>query len=126
MSDRFCEILKSKSEEILGETDHFSILYEPMPVSKGHCLIVTKQHRGDAFELTQEEWSDFGNAIALAKRLAEQHNPDGYNIGTNCGKSAGQSQFHFHAHFMPRYGGDVSNPIGGIRNILSNNIPPKL
>lgn len=126
MSDRFCDILKSKPEEILGETEHFSILFEPKPVSEGHCIIITKQHRVDAFEVSSEEWADFGNAIAVAKELAQKSNPDGYNIGVNCGEAAGQSQFHFHAHFIPRYKGDVPNPIGGVRNILNNNILPKL
>lgn len=125
MTDVFCDILIAKREEVLGETKYFSILHEPRPVSPGHSIIITKRHAQDAFELNAEEWSDFGAALVLAKELAQVGNPDGYNIGMNCGASAGQSQFHFHAHFIPRYVGDVPNPLGGVRNILGNSIPPK-
>jgi diadenosine tetraphosphate (Ap4A) HIT family hydrolase len=45
--------------------------------------------------------------------------PDGYNIGVNVGAAAGQSRIHVHAHLIPRYVGDVPNPAGGIRRVLS-------
>lgn len=125
MQDVFCDIFNSNTEAFLGETEHFVIFDEPRPVSKGHCLIVTKIHRQDAFEVTAEEWADFGKAINLAKSLVSNHNPDGYNIGTNCGEYAGQSQFHFHVHLIPRYKGDVANPRGGIRNLMGNAVAPK-
>jgi diadenosine tetraphosphate (Ap4A) HIT family hydrolase len=44
--------------------------------------------------------------------------PDGFNIGINEGKAAGQTIDHLHIHIIPRFFGDVKNPIGGIRNII--------
>ena len=44
--------------------------------------------------------------------------PDGFNIGINEGKVAGQTIDHLHIQIIPRYKGDVENPTGGIRNIM--------
>ena len=44
--------------------------------------------------------------------------PDGYNFGNNDGVAAGRTIHHLHIHIIPRYIGDVENPIGGIRNII--------
>ena len=46
--------------------------------------------------------------------------PTGYNIGMNCGESAGQSIMHLHVHLIPRYDGDVENPRGGVRGVIPN------
>jgi len=44
--------------------------------------------------------------------------PKGYNIGNNEGIIAGRTVHHLHIQIIPRYKGDVKNPIGGIRNII--------
>ena len=51
--------------------------------------------------------------------IGSQHAPDGYNIGVNIGKAAGQSRMHVHVHLIPRYAGDVPDPRGGIRCVLT-------
>ena len=44
---------------------------------------------------------------------------DGFNIGMNCGESAGQTVFHCHVHLIPRRKGDVEFPKGGVRHIIA-------
>jgi len=44
--------------------------------------------------------------------------PDGYNIGVNEGEAAGRTMHHLHIHIIPRYYGDVENPVGGIRHVI--------
>jgi len=44
---------------------------------------------------------------------------DGFNIGMNCGETAGQTVFHCHVHLIPRRKGDVENPRGGVRHIIA-------
>ena len=52
------------------------------------------------------------------KMLDEQYQPDGYNIGVNCGEAAGQTVFHVHVHLIPRYDGDIEDPSGGVRGVI--------
>jgi diadenosine tetraphosphate (Ap4A) HIT family hydrolase len=51
--------------------------------------------------------------------IQSQYSPDGYNVGVNIGRAAGQSRMHVHVHLIPRYAGDVPNPAGGIRCVLA-------
>jgi ATP adenylyltransferase len=44
----------------------------------------------------------------------------GFNIGMNCGASAGQTIFHAHIHLIPRRGGDVDDPRGGVRGVIAD------
>jgi len=48
----------------------------------------------------------------------KKFNPDGYNIGINCGEAAGQTVMHLHIHLIPRYKGDIENPRGGVRGVI--------
>jgi diadenosine tetraphosphate (Ap4A) HIT family hydrolase len=69
--------------------------------------------------MTTEEYLD---AFALIRRvkdlLQEKFQPQGFNVGVNCGDVAGQSIPHAHIHLIPRYTGDVPSPRGGIRHII--------
>ncbi len=47
-----------------------------------------------------------------------ERKPDGYNIGVNEGEAAGRTIDHLHIHIIPRYAGDVSDPVGGIRHVI--------
>jgi diadenosine tetraphosphate (Ap4A) HIT family hydrolase len=50
--------------------------------------------------------------------IQEKYNPDGFNIGININKEAGQTIFHAHIHMIPRYNVDVENPKYGIRGVI--------
>ena len=41
-----------------------------------------------------------------------------FNFSINIGEAAGQSVFHCHMHFIPRYKGDVPNLKGGVRGVI--------
>jgi len=104
-------------EKWLYHSKHFFIVPDKYPVSDGHLLIISKQYRHDFFELTEEEKKELPELITVAKTLIEKTlNPTGYNIGINCGASAGQTVFHFHCHVIPRYEGDMKDPRGGVRH----------
>jgi len=108
-----------QEDRIIYRNDLFFVIEDAFPVSPGHLLIVSNIIRKDYFELTEQEKIVLASTIAIAKTLIEKkYSPHGYNIGMNCGESAGQTVFHFHCHLIPRYTGDMENPKGGIRHCI--------
>jgi len=102
------------------QDDYFFIIKDLYPVSPGHLLIISNQVKKDYFSLTGDEKIHLTKMIEIAKDLIEKEfQPDGYNIGMNCGESAGQTVFHFHCHLIPRYKGDMENPRGGVRHSIA-------
>ncbi len=102
-----------ENELALGRFDDF-------PVNPGHMEFVTKRHVETFFDTTLEEKLAIFELIDKAKTMLDQRfAPNGYNIGMNCGQSAGQTVMHVHVHLIPRFNGDVENPRGGIRGIIS-------
>ncbi len=96
----------------------FAVL-DGFPVSKGHTLVIPKRHVATIWELTAEEYVDAFYLVRQVKDVIQKEfNPQGINIGVNCGEAAGQTVFHAHIHIIPRYSGDVHNPRGGVRNII--------
>ena len=77
------------------------------PATKGHALILPKEHYANLYELPEDTAAD---AIKLAqrmmKRMTERLDCDGFNIVQNNGEVAGQTVFHFHMHLIPRYKND--------------------
>lgn len=107
-------------ERILYKGEYFFIIKDAFPVSPGHLLIISNQVRKDYFDLSPTEKTQLSITIEKAKAIIDsEYNPDGYNIGMNCGEAAGQTVFHFHCHVIPRYKGDMENPKGGVRHCVS-------
>lgn len=113
-----CELCSRR--EVLRENALAYVRHDNNSLSCGHVLVIPKRHVASFFEMTSEEQSA---VLALLTEIQEsiqkQHSPDGYNIGVNIGKAGGQSRMHVHVHLIPRYAGDVPDPRGGIRCVLS-------
>ncbi len=90
------------------------------PVTKGHILIVPLRHVEDYFSLTDREKYDADTLISSCKKTIMDQDPlvTGFNIGINCGESAGQTIFHCHIHLIPRRDGDTPSPRGGVRGVI--------
>lgn len=114
----FCK-WKEDKEKIVLENEFAFARFDEFAVSKGHLLFMTKRHVKDFFKTNIQERQAIFELIDKAKKLIdERFQPTGYNIGMNCGQSAGQSVMHIHVHLIPRYDGDVENPRGGIRGVI--------
>ena len=111
--------LSFPNERVLYKGDYFFIVYDGFPVSDGHCLIISNHVKETYFDLSEKEKIELHSMISKAKEIIEQsRQPDGYNIGMNCGVSAGQTVMHFHCHVIPRYAGDMEDPKGGVRGVI--------
>lgn len=113
----FC--LNNLTSEIILENNFSYAIYDKFPVSKGHILIIPKNHNSNYFDLSLEEQKECLILLNNAKKVIDKEfNPDGYNIGVNINKDAGQTIWHAHIHLIPRYNGDVVEPRGGVRGVI--------
>jgi len=114
----FCyENIKS---EIIARHDSVCAINDKYPVTKDHILIIPVKHSEDFFSLTTDERRDAEKLLLIMKKRISQKDSSvtGFNIGTNCGKSAGQTVFHAHIHLIPRRDGDTPEPRGGVRGVI--------
>jgi diadenosine tetraphosphate (Ap4A) HIT family hydrolase len=113
-----CELCASR--EVILENALAYVRYDSNSLGRGHVLVIPKRHVASFFDMTAEEQSAVLALLVEAQSsIQKRHSPDGYNIGVNVGKAAGQSRMHVHVHLIPRYTGDVPDPRGGIRCVLS-------
>lgn len=104
----FCKIAAGEiPSTTLYEDQDFRVILDLGPASKGHALILPKEHYANIYEIPDELAS---KSIILAKKMAgimtRALNCDGFNIVQNNGEPAGQTVFHFHVHLIPRYEDD--------------------
>lgn len=120
MTDHSCPFCSIPRDEIIASNDTAFAIRDIFPVSPGHMLIIPYRHVSSWFESTEEERLDMLRLMDdLQKDLEERKNPSAYNIGINVGEGAGQTVMHVHIHLIPRYPGDVDDPMGGIRAVIS-------
>ena len=101
----FCKLAnKDIPTNIIYEDDRFTVILDASPATKGHALILPKNHAANIYELPDEDASAvFVLAKKLATKMTEILHCDGFNIVQNNGEVAGQTVFHFHMHLIPRY-----------------------
>ena len=101
----FCKIAAGEipSATIYEDAD-FRVILDIEPASKGHALILPKEHYANLYELPEELAS---KAMVVAKKvitkMTEITGCVGYNVLQNNGEAAGQTVFHYHMHLIPRY-----------------------
>jgi diadenosine tetraphosphate (Ap4A) HIT family hydrolase len=108
MSCVFCAIVAGDAPAIrIDENDDFVAVLDIRPLSRGHTLVVPKQHTVD---MTDTEPETLAGMVALGQRIAKAARStelaDATNIAINDGKAAFQSVFHIHLHVLPRRNGD--------------------
>ena len=105
----FCKIANGEiPSRTLYEDETFRVILDLGPATKGHALMIPKDHADDLYDLLAKK---------MMLRMKDRLQCDGFNIVQNNGESAGQTVRHFHIHLIPRYVGDgqqigwkVTNP----------------
>ena len=113
MKDDNCIFCKLANGDIptnsIYEDDDFKVILDAAPATKGHALILPKEHFANVYEIDEEV---LAKAVKLGKKIIERETPvlgcSGYNMVQNNGESAGQTVFHYPMHLIPRYDGDNS------------------
>lgn len=114
MRDDSCIFCKLANGDIptntVYEDENFRVILDLSPATKGHALILPKNHYKNLYELPEETAAE---VMKLAKKMAvmmtEKLHADGFNLVQNNNEVAGQTVFHFHLHLIPRYNGDGQN-----------------
>lgn len=107
----FCKIANGEiPSKTIYEDENFRVILDLGPATKGHALILPKEHYANLFELPEDTAAA---AMKVAKKLSAQMvenlGADGLNLVQNNGEVAGQTVKHFHLHLIPRYKDDGQN-----------------
>lgn len=109
MSCVFCAVVAGDAPAVrIFEDDQYLAFLDIRPFTRGHTLVVPKQHYVDMTDTPAPTLAGMlavGQRIAQAARTSGLH-ADGTNLAINDGKAAFQSVFHIHLHVVPRRDGD--------------------
>ena len=104
----FCKLANGVfATRSIYEDEDFNVILDLAPATKGHALILPKQHSYNIYDLPDDTAAKvFVLAKKLAQMMTERLGCEGFNIVQNNGTVAGQTVFHFHLHLIPRYADD--------------------
>ncbi|MCM1099756.1 MAG: HIT family protein [Clostridium sp.] len=116
----FCKIANGEiPSKTIYEDENFRAILDLGPATKGHALLIPKEHADNLFELPDKLAKE---VLPTAKRIAVEMKDklqfDGINLAQNNGEVAGQTVMHFHLHMIPRYKND-GQQIGWVPGELS-------
>jgi len=108
MKDSNCIFCKLANGDIptnsIYEDEDFNVILDVSPATKGHALVLPKQHYANIYEIDADV---LAKAVKVGQKVIKHVTPilgcDGYNLLQNNGEVAGQTIFHFHLHLIPRY-----------------------
>lgn len=105
----FCRIVAGEAPCARVHEDDYTVAFmDIFPVSRGHTLVITKEHYPDIFEAPPGALSA---VAAVARRVAlairQELHPDGLGVFQLNGSAAGQTVFHYHMHLVPRAAGEA-------------------
>jgi histidine triad (HIT) family protein len=104
----FCKIVAGDlPAQVVAEDERTVAFMDINPATRGHLLVVPREHSRDLLEVAPEDL--VASALAaqrLAERVSQRLGADGVNLLNSCGQAAWQTVFHFHIHVIPRYRGD--------------------
>lgn len=104
----FCKIVRGEiPTNRIYEDKEFLAFLDIKPISKGHTLVIPKHHCKNLLDFPKAEETDLLELIKkVASAVVKATNADGFNLGMNNGKAAGQVIHHAHFHIIPRFDND--------------------
>ena len=104
----FCKIVAGEIPATKVAEDERTVAFMDInPATRGHLLVVPREHTRDLLSIDPDELAAVANAAKrLAARAKDRLGADGVNLLNSCGPAAWQTVFHFHIHVIPRYDDD--------------------
>ncbi|MHB9301570.1 HIT family protein [Thermofilum pendens] len=99
----FCRIVRGQLDaHFVYVGGRVVVFLDKYPVTRGHALVVPKDHYRDVFDAPGDVLSEMvfvAKVVALAQR--EALGARGVRLVMNSGREAGQEIFHAHMHVIP-------------------------
>jgi histidine triad (HIT) family protein len=104
----FCRIVAGTAPaRVVHRTGHALAFLDRSPATRGHTLVIPRQHAAGLWEVTRQDAAQVMAAVHdVAALLRDRLEPDGLNLFQANGAAAWQEVFHLHVHVVPRYAGD--------------------
>jgi diadenosine tetraphosphate (Ap4A) HIT family hydrolase len=99
-------------DDLVWQDFHVAVYRDRYPVTRGHLLFVPKENTPG---LIREAMT---SALWEGNRMVDAGECEGYNVGINAGRVAGQTVMYPHIHLIPRRTGDCADPTGGVRGVI--------
>lgn len=126
-----CILCKAPSENddkknlILRRGKYSYVIMNLFPYNSGHLMVVPYRHIPKFTDLSADEFLEIFELLKLSTdALVTIMKPDGFNIGSNIGRSAGAGiDEHIHFHLVPRWNGDTNfMPVLSDTKLISEDI----
>ena len=99
-------------DDLVWQDFHVAVYRDRYPVTRGHLLFVPKENTPG---LIREAMA---SAMIEGSRMVDAGECEGFNVGINMGRVAGQTVMYPHVHLIPRRTGDCADPTGGVRGVI--------
>lgn len=112
----FCKIAAKKIQsEVVFENDQVLAFLDIKPIALGHTVVIPKIHAGNISDLPEELVGPFFSAVKeVTNQVKNALAPDGFTLGMNYGRCAGQAIDHIHFHIVPRWENDGGTSLHGV------------
>jgi histidine triad (HIT) family protein len=116
----FCKIIsKEIPAKILNETSHSICFLDAFPLTKGHVLVIPKNHHKKIQDMSSSENSDLFSLVHVMMSKVDSITGSTL-IAIHNGEAAGQEIPHVHVHLVPRSESDSAGPIHSMFNSSLN------
>ena len=115
----FCSIVKKEiPAEIVYEDEGVVAILDIHPCAPGHTVVIPRRHAETILSLADDELGPVMRGVKnVTVKLLASLKADGFTVGVNHGRVAGQVVEHLHIHVIPRWAGDGG---GSIHSVVRN------
>ena len=107
----FCKIAKKEiPSKIIAETEKSLAFMDAFPLTKGHSLVIPKNHHEKIQDMSSDENADlFETVQKIISKVDSITNAT--LVAVHNGKASGQEIPHVHVHLIPRSPEDLAGPV---------------
>jgi histidine triad (HIT) family protein len=107
----FCKIVKREiPAKIIAETEKSLAFIDAFPLTKGHSLVIPKNHYEKVQDISAEDNADLFETVRKVISKVDKIS-NATLLAVHNGKESGQEIPHVHVHLIPRNAADSAGPV---------------